>query len=209
MPTLLKIDSSPRGDQSVSRQLGNQFAREWQQAHNGGSVVTRDLASTSLPFVNTQWIAGAYTPPDQQNQEHKAALRVSDELIAELQAADHILITAPMYNFSTPAVLKAWIDHVVRVGKTFSVSPQGAYSGLLQNKKAFVILSSGGVYAGTPIDGYDQETPYLRNLLGFIGITDVTFVRAGGTSGISQGKVSLGDFLAPFQNEVRAAASAS
>ena len=208
MPTLLKIDSSPRGDQSISRQLGEQFAREWQQSHTGGSIVTRDLAQTDLPFVDTQWIAGAYTPPDQHTAEHKAALKVSDDLIGELESADHILITAPMYNFAIPAVLKAWIDHIVRIGKTFS-NTNGAYAGLLKNKKATVILSSGGAYAGTPAEGYDQETPYLRNILGFIGITDVTFVRAGGTSQLMQGKVSAGEFLAPFQSEVRSAASAS
>ena len=207
MPTLLKIDSSPRGGQSISRQLGEQFAREWQQSHNG-NIVARDLATTDLPFVDTQWIAGAYTPPDQHTAEHKAALKISDDLIAELQTADHIVITAPMYNFAVPAVLKAWIDHIVRVGKTFS-NNAGAYAGLLLNKKATVILASGGAYAGTPADGYDQETPYLRNILGFIGITDVTFVRAGGTSQLMQGKVSAGEFLAPFQSEVRSAASAN
>ena len=142
MSTLLKIDSSPRGDQSISRQLGKQFADEWQQSHSGATVIQRDLATTSLPFVDTQWIASAYTPKDKHTEEHKAALSISDELIGELEAAD-------------------------------------------------------------------QETPYLRNILGFMGITDVTFVRAGGTSGIAQGKVSLGDFLAPFQSEVRSAASVS
>ena len=209
MPTLLKVDSSPRSDdQSISRQLGNQFAREWQSQHSG-SVVSRDLAKTDLPFVDTQWIAGAYTPPDKHNEEHKAALKPSDEFIAELKAADHILITAPMYNFSIPAALKAWIDHIVRIGHTFSVSPTGQYSGLVTGKKATVILSSGAAYAGTAMEGYDQETPYLRNILGFIGITDVSFVRAGGTSGLSQGKVSADAFMAPLTSEVRSAATAA
>lgn len=209
MPTLLKIDASPRGaDQSISRALGDQFAREWQQAHSGDTIA-RDLATTHLPYVDTQWIAGAYSPPDKHTEEHKKALRPSDEFIAELERADHILITAPMYNFSIPAVLKAWIDHVVRVGKTFRISPTGQYIGLLTGKKATVILASGGAYAGTPLDGYDLETPYLKNILGFIGITDVEFIRAGGVSQISQGKVSRADFLAPFESEVHSAATAA
>lgn len=209
MPTLLKIDSSPRpADQSVSRQLGAQFAQEWQSTHSG-SVVARDLAKTDIPFVDTQWIAGAYTPPDKHNEEHKAALKPSDQFIAELKAADHILITAPMYNFSIPAVLKAWIDHVVRIGHTFNVSSTGQYTGLVTGKKATVVLSSSGAYVGTAMESYDQETPYLRNILGFIGITDVTFVHAGGTSGLSQGKISRGDFLAPLQEKVHTAAAAA
>lgn len=207
MPKLLKIDASPRdASQSFSRELGEQFAREWKETHRG-DIIPRDLASTHLPFVDTQWIAGAYTAPDQHTEAHKAALRPSDELIAELASADHILITTPMYNFAIPAVLKAWIDHIVRLGKTFNVSAAGAYTGLLTGKKATVIIASGGQYAGTPMDGYDQETPYLRNILGFIGITDVTFVRAGGVSKMRQTGQTRGDFLAPFQSEVHAAAA--
>ncbi len=208
MPTLLKIDSSPRGGNSISRQLGDQFAQEWQQAHSGASIIARDLATTPLPFIDTQWIAGAYSPVDQHTEQHKAALKVSDELIHELETADHILITTPMYNFAIPAVLKAWIDHIVRINKTFS-NTSGAYAGLLKNKKATVIIASGGAYAGTPAEGYDQETPYIRSILAFIGVTDATFVRAGGTTQIMLGKISSGDFLAPFQSEVRSAVSTS
>jgi FMN-dependent NADH-azoreductase len=207
MPHLLKIDVSPRGDHSISRKLGNQFLADWQKTHSGAQVTTRDLAINNLPYVDLQWIGGAYTAPDKHTDEHKAALKISDSLIAELNAADHILITTPMYNFAIPAVLKAWIDHIVRVGKTFSVSPEGAYSGLVKNKKATVILTSGGAYqAGSPTENYDMETPYLRAILGFIGITDVTFVRAGGTSGINRGQTTPEAFTAQFTPEVTAAA---
>ena len=120
MPELLKIDVSPRGDHSISRQLGRRFADQWLQSHPGGKVVTRDLAKTDIPFVDLPWIGGAFTAPDQHTPENKAALKVSNEFVAELLSADEIVITTPMYNFNIPAVLKAWIDHIVRVGVTFS-----------------------------------------------------------------------------------------
>jgi FMN-dependent NADH-azoreductase len=110
-----------------------------------------------------------------------------------------------MYNFAIPAVLKAWIDHIVRAGLTFSAGADG-YKGLVTGKKATIIIASGGAYAGTASEAYDQQTPYLRTILGFIGITDVTFIQAGGTSQIRQGKISQQDFLAPFEEQVLAAA---
>ena len=208
MPHLLKIDVSPRGNQSVSRQLGNQFLADWQKKHAGGQVTTRDLATNTLPYVDLQWIAGAYTPPDQHTDAHKEALKISDELIAELKSADHLLITTPMYNFAIPAVLKAWIDHIVRAGNTFSVSPTGSYKGLVEGKKATIIIASGGDYsAGGPAEAYDQESTYLRSILGFIGITDVTVVKGGGTSGISSGKTTLDAITQKLQPEIASAAN--
>ena len=207
MPHLLKIDVSPRGDSSISRRLGQQFLAEWQKNHADAQVTSRDLATSNPPYVDVQWIAGAYTPPDQHTDEHRAALKVSDDLITELNAADQILITTPMYNFAIPAVLKAWIDHIVRAGKTFRITPEGGYEGLIKNKKVTVIMASGGSYpAGTPYEAYDQESPYLRLVLGFIGITDVTFVRAGGTSGLSTGKITLDAFTQKLEPEIAAAA---
>lgn len=206
MPTLLKIDVSPRGDASISRTLSQQFADQWQQSHSGGTIVTRDLATANLPYVDLPWIAGAYTPPDQHTPESKQALKVSNELTAELLAADEIVISTPMYNFAVPAVLKAWIDHIVRAGVTFSVGPDG-YKGLVTGRKATLIVASGGVYSpGAPAESYNAETPYLRQILGFIGITDLTIVHAGGTAGVAQGKTSKEDFLATFTPEVLAAA---
>ena len=122
-------------------------------------------------------------------------------------AADHLLITTPMYNFAIPAVLKAWIDHIVRVGITFNVTKEGAYQGLIGGKKATVITASSGAYGpGTPGESYDQEIPYLRLVLGFIGITDVTFVRGGGTAGISSGKITPEAFTKNLEPELAAAA---
>ncbi len=205
MPHLLKIDVSPRGEQSVSRKLGDQFLADWQKSNPGAEITTRNLAKNDLPYVDLQWIAGAYSAPENHTEDHKAALRISDELIAELQAADHILITTPMYNLNIPAVLKAWIDHIVRVGKTFKVTPEGAYQGLLTGKKATVIVTSSGSYVGTPLEAYDMETPYIRAILGFIGVTDITLVRAGGTVGISMGKTTAEAFTAALEPELAAA----
>lgn len=207
MAHLLKIDVSPRGDHSISRRLGNQFLADWQGNHLGAQVTTRDLATSNLPYVDLPWIAGAYSAPDKHTDEHKAALRISDELIAELTAADHILITTPMYNFAIPAVLKAWIDHIVRVNITFAVTPEGGYKGLIEGKKATVIVASSGNYApGAPAESYDQEIPYLRLILGFVGITDVTFIRGGGTMAISMGKTTPEAFTAKLEPELASAA---
>jgi FMN-dependent NADH-azoreductase len=203
MPNLLSVLASPRGDYSVSRLLTAAFVEEWTKNHEGGTVVTRDLYKTNLPFVDLPWIAGAYTPAEAHSPEMKLALKISDELIAELATADHIVIGTPMYNFSTPAILKAWIDHIVRIGKTFTSS----YEGLLKNKKVTVILASGSVFApGSPMESYNLETPYLRAVFGFIGITDVEFVLAGGTGAVSMGQRSLEDFVAEFTPAVLAAA---
>ncbi len=202
MPKLLTVLASPRGDYSVSRKLAATYVEEWKQAHDG-EVVQRDLCKTELPFVDLPWIAGAYTPAEQHSPEMKAALKISDELIAELEAADTVLIATPMYNFNAPAILKAYIDHVVRVGKTFTAS----YEGLLKNKKAVVIIASGGDYApGSFMESYNAESGYLKQILGFMGISDVTFVMAGGTNDVAQGKIPEEELIARFQSEVVAAA---
>jgi FMN-dependent NADH-azoreductase len=167
-----------------------------------GKVIERDLTKSHLTFVDLDWIMGAFTPPENHSEAHKKALAVSDELVAELLASDVIVIGTPMYNLGVPAVLKAWIDHIVRSGKTFSYEPNGV-EGRAGGRKAIVAVASGGVYAGTPLEVYDHEIPYLRNILGFIGISDVTFIQAGGTSGVAQGKISEAEFLLPFLEKAR------
>jgi FMN-dependent NADH-azoreductase len=158
-----------------------------------------------LPFVDTEWIAGAFTPPDQHTEAHRKALAISDELVAELLAADEIVIGTPMYNFAVPAALKAWIDHVVRAGKTFRYTAQGP-EGLVQGRKVVIVVASGGTYKeGSGMEAYNHEIPYLRHILGFIGITDITFVHAGGTLRLVQGQVSSEEFLAPLLERAAAA----
>jgi FMN-dependent NADH-azoreductase len=207
MSRLLKIDVSPRGDHSISRKLSNQFATEWQSNHVGGEIVTRDLATTKIPYVDLPWIAGAFTAPEQHTGDHKAALKLSDELIDELLAADEVVISTPMYNFNVPAALKAWIDHIVRLNKTFGFGTQGL-KGFVRGKKVTIIIASGSEYtAGSPMEAYNAQAPYLRVVLGFIGITDITIVHAGGTNRIAQGQVTTPVFLEQFAHEVDLAAS--
>ncbi len=206
MPKLLKIDVSPRGDYSVSRKLGQTFADAWQQKHPGSTIVQRDLVTTDLPFVDTPWIMAAYSTPDQHTPEQQAAIKVSDALIAELLATEEILLATPMYNFSIPARLKAYIDHIVRINKTFTSS----YEGLVKGKKLTILIASGGVYTpGARAEPYNVESSYLKQIFGFIGVTDVTIHLVGGTAAIDMGQVKREDFLSPFEKEVAAAAAAS
>lgn len=204
MTSLLAIEVSPRFEYSVSRQLTAQFIEKWNSDHADGSVVIRDLAKTPLPYVDLPWIGGAYTPAEQHSPEMAAAIKVSDDLIAELQRADHIVIGTPMHNFSIPAVLKAYIDHVVRMGVTVTMQ----YEGLLIGKKATIILASGGNFApGAPFESYNVAVSYLRQVLGFIGITDVDVVLAGQTLAIDQGQKTMDEFVDQFDHELSAAAA--
>lgn len=175
MTSLLAINASPRYELSTSRKLTSLFVEKWRAAHPGGEVIVRDLIKTTLPFVDLPWIGGAFTPPEQHSPESAAAIKISNELVAELQAADRIVIGTPMYNFTVPAVLKAYIDHIVRVGVTVVDNV-----GQLTGKRATVILSSGGDFSpGSPIEGYDHASRYLHQVLRFIGITDLDIVLAG------------------------------
>lgn len=204
MPTLLHLDASPRGDFSISRKLSAAAVAAWKDKHPSGKVIVRDLTKTNLTFVDLNWIMGAFGQPDQLTEEHKSALALSDTLISELLEADEIVLGTPMYNFAVPATVKAWIDHVVRAGKTFQYGASGP-EGLAKGRKVLVTVASGGSYdKASGMEAYNHETPYLRTILGFIGITDVTFVHAGGTMRVVQGQVSPEDFLAPFLTQIKA-----
>jgi len=205
MPTLLHLTVSPRGTQSISRRLSNAAVEAWKASNPGGRVIERDLAKTPLTFVDVAWIAGAFSPPEYQTEKHKKALALSNELVSELLEADEIILATPMYNFSIPAALKAWIDHVVRAGKTFRYTAAGSPEGLLtgQNKKVLVIIASGGSYPeGSPMAALNYEIPYLRFIFAYMGVTDVRFIHAGGTASVMQGRVSPEAFLAPYLNEI-------
>ena len=208
MPSLLKIDVSPRNGHSISRALGAKFADQWLQTYQDGTVTERDLAKTHLPFVELPWITAAYSDPSTHNDEQKSAIAIGNDLIAELKSADEWLITTPMYNFAVPAKLKAFIDHVVRAGQTFTANADGSYTGLVQGKRATVIVASAGDYsAGTPAEGYNAETPYLRAILGFIGVTDVVFLQAGSTWKVDRGVENRDQYIAGFSDQLAAFAS--
>jgi FMN-dependent NADH-azoreductase len=190
MTSLLAINASPRYELSTSRKLTSLFVEKWRAAHPGGVVVERDLIKTTLPFVDLPWIGGAFTPPEQHSPESAAAIKISNDLVAELQAADRIIIGTPMYNFTIPAVLKAYIDHVVRVGVTVVDNV-----GQLTGKKTTVFLASGGDYSpGSPTEGYDYASSYLRQVLGFIGITELDIVLAGAARAGMAGETAVEEF---------------
>jgi FMN-dependent NADH-azoreductase len=203
MPTLLKIDVSPRDGHSVSRALGKAFAKHWIQSHSNGKVMERDLAKTDLPFVELPWIVAAHGDPSTHNEEQRAALAIGNELIAELKSAEEWLITTPMYNFAVPARLKAYIDHIVRAGETFRTNTDGSFTGLLPGKKVTVIVASAGEYTpGSPIESYDDLRPYLKRILAVIGVTDVTFLQAGATWKVDRGITDRETFLASFSDQL-------
>ena len=207
MAILLKIDSSPMGENSISRKLTAQFAASWRKAHPGGEVISRDLTRTDLPPVNSTWVGAAHTPEDSHSPEQREALAVSNTLIAELQKADEYVFGVPMHNFSIPSTLKLWIDQVARAGKTFSYGADGP-KGLLSGKKATVLIASGGVYEqGTARESLNFVTPYLRAVFGFLGITDVKIIAAEGTAQLMGGKVDAQAFLAPSLEKVQSHAS--
>jgi FMN-dependent NADH-azoreductase len=205
MSNLLVIEVSPRFGYSASRTLTGQFIEKWKAGHPDGQVVVRDLAKTNLPFVDLPWIGGAFTPPEQHSPESAIAIKLSNNLVAELMAADHIVIGTPMYNFMIPAALKAYIDHIVRVGVTFNSN----YEGLVKGKKITVILVSGSDFSpGAPSESYNFASPYLRAILGFIGLTDMNIVLAGQTMAVDQGQKTMEEFARQFDGELSSAAAA-
>jgi len=203
--TLLVIETSPRGEASISRQLTRRFVADWQAAHPQGQVVVRDLVDTPLPHINAPWLAAYFTPQDLQTPEMKDTLRMSDTLVAELLEADHIVIASPVYNYNVPAALKAWIDHIVRKGYTLGFDGQGLVTG----KKATVLIASGGVYTeGSPIRDRNIAEHYLRLILNVIGITDVTVVAGGGAKAVDMRSATMEDFVAGHAMAIQQAALA-
>ena len=204
MAKLLVVVTSPRGDQSISRNMTRRFVAEWRTAHPDGEVVVRDLTETNLQFVTAPWLQAYFTPDAQHSPEMKAELRLSDELVSELLACDHLVIATPVYNYNVPAALKAWIDSIVRKGLTLGFDGKGLVTG----KTATVLMASGGVYTeGSPIRDRDIATQYLRLLLGVIGITDVTVVAGGGAKAVDMRETTMDGFIETLQHELEAAAA--
>ena len=175
MSTLLVINSSANTGNSVSRTLIDDAVGQILAAAPGTKVVRRDLGTNPVPHLTTANLAGVRGTP--ATEEEHTASALSDLLISELRAADTVVIAAPMYNFSVPTSLRAWFDFVLRAGETFKYSEAGP-EGLLKGKQVVVLTSRGGLYSEGPGAAADFQEPYLRHLLGFVGITDVTFIHA-------------------------------
>lgn len=171
--TILRIDSSARKSGSTTRELTSELVSLLSDQLGGADIIARDVAD-GLPFVDEDWVNANFTAPEDRTDAHKEKLAFSDSLVAELQAADTIVIGLPIYNFGVPATLKAWVDMIARARLTFRYTADGP-EGLLKGKKAYIAVASGGTSAGSEID---FATSYLRHALKFVGITDVTLIDA-------------------------------
>ncbi|RYJ44216.1 FMN-dependent NADH-azoreductase [Flavobacterium beibuense] len=178
---ILHIITSAKKSDSQSLALGNAIVDEIQNAHPDAIVTTRNLSDERFPHIEQIHLTSFFTPVDQRTPELYEAASYSEKAVGELLEADIIVIDAPMYNFGIPSTLKAWIDHIVRQGITFTYE-KGYPEGLLLNKKVYLAISSGGVYSEGPAKEFDFTEPYLRTVLGFIGLNDVTAFRAEGTA---------------------------
>ena len=178
---ILEILSSPRGAASYSTQLADGLVEQLVAANPGSPVKVHDLTNKPFPHLEEAHLQSFFTPAEHRTPAQQEAVRHSDEAIAELMAADTIVIGAPLYNFGIASTLKAWIDHIARAGITFRYTENGP-EGLVKDKKVYVALSSGGIYSAGPMAGYDFVAPYLQTVLGFLGMTDMTVVRVEGTS---------------------------
>jgi FMN-dependent NADH-azoreductase len=175
MTTLLQINASLNGESGQSSQLTAKFVERWREQNPQGHVITRDLAAQPAPHLTAARFQAFFTPPEALTEEQREAIAYSDALIEELKAADVLVFGVPMYNFSVPSTLRSYFDHVARAGVTFRYSAEGA-EGLLKGKKAYIFIARGGVYPGAA----DTQTPYLRQFLGLVGITDIEFIYAEG-----------------------------
>jgi FMN-dependent NADH-azoreductase len=203
MPTLLHLDSSPLGEASISRHLSNEFVQHWKKANSDGKIIRRDTTTSNIPAVTAAYVGAVYTPADSLTPEQKELLALSDTLIGELEQADEYVLGVPMHNFSIPSTLKLWIDQIARVNRTFSYAT-GTPVGLLTGKKANILIASGGNYdAGTAMESFNHAGPYLRTIFGFLGVTDVTFLNAGGAAALNYG-ADRATFLAPHIESIRA-----
>ncbi|MCU1322995.1 MAG: acyl carrier protein phosphodiesterase [Acidobacteriaceae bacterium] len=180
--TVLTIASSPMGERSVTRKLTDKVVDSLKTTFPDSHFVTRDLVTAPLPHIDGLFVAGVFTRPEDRNEALQAAVAASDKAVDELIAADVIVIGAPMYNFGIPSSLKAWIDHVVRMGRTFTNGASGP-EGLLLNKKVIVVSARGHVYTAGPYTAWDHQEPQLRTALGFMGLSNISFIRAEGLQG--------------------------
>lgn len=177
MKNVLLLISSPRGDASLSTQVATELANQIPNAR----VTVRDLGSAPVPHIGPDFLQANFTPEANRTPEQKATLALSDTLIAELLAADVVVIGAGMINFGPPSGLKAWLDQVIRAGQTFRYG-EGGPVGLVTGKKVFLVLATGGIYSSGPLAPMNHMEPHLQTSLGFLGMTDIEIVRIEGSA---------------------------
>jgi FMN-dependent NADH-azoreductase len=193
MKKILHIISSPRGVASMSIKLGNAIVNKLETAFPGSTIKVTDLLEKNFPHLEEAHITSFFTHEEGRTPENLEAIKHSDESIQEIKDADVIVIGAPLYNFSIHSVLKAWVDHITRAGITFKYDENGP-QGLIKNKKVYLAISSGGIYSEGPMKAMDFVEPYMRTILGFLGMTDITVIRVEGLSipGVQEGALEKG-----------------
>jgi FMN-dependent NADH-azoreductase len=202
MANLLFVSSSLFGDGSQSRTIATEFIDRWRQTNPRTTVVERELTADSIPHLSLATLTAAMTPADKRSAAEHEIAALADTLIEEVEAADAIVIAAPMYNFSIPSTMKAWIDYITRAGRTFRYGAAGA-EGLLKGKKVFIVTARGGIYSEGPAQSMDFQAPYLQAMQGFVGLDDVTFIHVEGlkvgpdaaASGIERARKAIDDLL--------------
>jgi FMN-dependent NADH-azoreductase len=198
MTTILHVSSSIRSAGSISRELSNELVSKMKAAHAGTNVIERDLTAHPVPHLSEQMMGAFFTPAEQRSPEQALTVKLSDTLVDEVLAADVIVIAAPMYNFSVSSTLKAWIDHVARVGRTFQYGANGP-EGMIKGKKVIIFTARGGVYSTGPAMALDFHETYLRAVLGFLGITDVSFVHS---EGLAMGEEAVNTAMAGSRSAI-------
>jgi FMN-dependent NADH-azoreductase len=179
MKRVLIVESSPRGSESASRKLTDRLRERLEKQYPEATIVERDLVKNKLPHLDQPTLKAISTKDPVEAESLKEAASLSNQLVDELMTSDLLVLACPMWNFGIPSSVKAWIDHVVRAGKTFNYAG-AAVEGLAKGKRAILVLASGGVFSEGPWKQWDTVEPYLRQILGFIGIDDVQTVRAEG-----------------------------
>jgi FMN-dependent NADH-azoreductase len=195
---ILQINASARREGANSTQVANRVVERLQAANPAATLTLRDLAVTPHPVLDEAALGALFTPADQRTAEQAARVALDDALIAEIQAHDTLVLGVPMYNFGVPVQLKAWIDAIARAGTTFRYTATGP-EGLLKGKTVYVALARGGLYRDTP---NDSQVPYLKAVLGFLGMTDVRFIYA---EGLAMGPEAVAKGFAQAEADLEAA----
>jgi len=205
MSNILLVTSSPRGEASLSTKVATDLADRLNAAHPGGRIVRRDLVANPLPHIEPDYATGIYTPAEARTAHQAEVVGLSDTVVDELLAADHIVLATGLINFSISSTLKSWIDHISRSGRTFAYGADGP-KGLVTGKKVYIVLASGGVYSEGPAAVMDFAVPYLKSVLGFNGMTDVEVIRV---EGVGMGEDAIKAALAKAERQVQAITAAT
>jgi FMN-dependent NADH-azoreductase len=204
MSKLLVINSSPMGENSVSRKLTAMFAEKYQAQNQGVEVVEHNTAEMKLPHLDGEILGAFFTPADQRNDVQKAHVKRSEDLIAAVKEADAIVVGSPMHNFGVPSTLKTYIDHIARAGETFKYTENGPV-GLLDDKPVYVLATRGGDYSENGYPQMDFVLPYLKTVFGFMGLSNVTLLQS---NGLAMGEEAVASALNQAKSDIEAALAA-